>query len=403
MTAPLQGVRVLEVANWLAAPLAAALMADLGADVIKVEPPRGDPFRGYRPSGVDPDIDFPANFGFELDNRGKRSITVELTAEGGPELVRRLAAAADVFITNLTPQRRGRFGLDIEDVRGVNPRAIYVSLSGYGSEGPDADRLAFDHVAYWARSGVMSLMGEAGTPPPLGRGGQGDHPTAINILAATLVALRMREQTGQGQVVDVSLLGSGIWSISLDMAFALYTRAQPARHNREAPRSPLLNSYRCADGRWLLLSVAQADRVWPRFCRALGRPEWAEDPRYATARERTRHAAGLVQAIDAIFATADLPTWAERLDAAGIIWAPVSTLPEVMEDESVHRLGVFEEVEHPEVGRFSTLAAPFKVRGADIRPRGPAPKPGAHTFEVLHEAGLSADEIADLAAKGVFG
>src|SRR6266545_3731083 len=190
MTAPLQGIRVLEVANWLAAPSCAALMADMGADVIKIEPPGGDAFRHFNLRSVGYDYPFATNFAFELDNRGKRSVTAALTEPGGPELVRRLAASTDIFITNLVQRRREQYGLTVEDIQAANSRVIYVSFTGYGTEGPDIDRAGFDFAAFWARSGIMSLLGDPGSSPPFCRGGQGDHTTALNLLAATLVALR---------------------------------------------------------------------------------------------------------------------------------------------------------------------------------------------------------------------
>ena len=200
-TAPLSGIRVLEVANWLAAPAAGALLADLGADVVKVEPPEGDVFRGSRMTSMGYTHQFEHNYAFELDNRGKRSVTVALDHPGGPELVRRLARKADVFLTNLDAAApRALRPRPASDVRAVNPRVIYTSFSGYGTRGPDAARPGFDYAAFWARSGIMGLLGEPPSPPPLCRGGQGDHTTALNILAAVLAALRVRDRTGEGAV-----------------------------------------------------------------------------------------------------------------------------------------------------------------------------------------------------------
>src|SRR5262245_2059855 len=267
MPAPLEGIRVLEVANWLAAPSAAALMADLGAEVVKVEPPGGDAYRHFN-LGAGAYGSDALNHAFELDNRGKRSITVELNAPGGSDLVRRLAASADIFVTNLLQRRRERYGLTADDIRGVNEGIIYVSFSGYGTEGPDADRAGFDYAAFWARSGVMNLLGDPDAPPVLCRPGQGDHTTALNLLAATLAALRLREMTGEGQVVDVTLVGTGVWTVGTDMSGALVSRRQPPRHDLSSPPNPLWNSYRCADGRWILLVMVQPDPYWPGFCDA---------------------------------------------------------------------------------------------------------------------------------------
>ncbi len=403
MVAPLSGIRVIEVANWLAAPSAAALMADLGADVIKVEPPGGDAFRHLDMRSLGYDYDFATNFGFELDNRGKRSIVVALDRPGGPELVKRLAEDADVFLTNLVQHRRERYGLTVEDVRAANDRLIYVSFSGYGTDGPDAARAGFDYAAFWARSGIMGLMGEPPSSPPLCRGGQGDHTTALNLLASMLAALRLRDQTGEGQVVDVTLLGTGMWTIGTDLSAALQSRQQPPRHERTRPANPIWNSYQCADGKWLLLVMPQPDPYWPAFCAMVGRPEWESDQRYDTLAHRMEHSEALTGQIDAIFASADLSAWAERLDAAGVIWAPVAELPDVVDDPTVRSLGIVTEIVHPQFGSYETLSTPFTIRGADIAPRGPAPAIGEHTQSVLDGLGLDADELAELAAAGVFG
>ncbi len=402
MTAPLSGIRVLEVANWLAAPAAGALLADLGADVIKVEPPGGDVYRGFLLRSMGYTHDFVTNWAFQLDNRGKRSITVALDQPGGPELVRRLAARSDVFLTNLIQARRVRYGLTWEEVRAASPSVIYASFSGYGTRGPDASRPGFDYAAFWARSGLMGLLGEPPSPPPLCRGGQGDHTTALNILAAVLAALRLRDQTGEAQHVEVTLQGTGMWTLAGDLQAALVAREQPARHERTHPANPIWNSYPTACGNWILLVMPTPDPVyWPRFCEAIGEPAWAKEPRYATLHDRRRESEELTREIGARFAAHDLAWWAPRLDRFGLIWAPVAKLTDVIDDPQAREMGWFTTLEHPTHGRFETLDTPFKVYGADVRARGPAPDAGAHTFDVLAELGVGDEELAKLAADGV--
>ncbi|MEZ4552485.1 MAG: CoA transferase [Dehalococcoidia bacterium] len=404
MVAPLEGIRVIEVANWLAAPSAAALMADLGADVIKVEPPEGDAYRAFNLGADAIGTGGPAvNHAFELDNRGKRSITVSLGQPGAAALVRRLAATADVFITNLLQPRRERYGLTVDEVRAASPRIVYVSFSGYGTEGPDAARAGFDYAAFWARSGVMNLLGEPDEPPVLCRPGQGDHTAALNLLASTLAALRLRDLTGEGQVVDVTLVGTGLWTVGTDFSGALASRRQPPRHSRARPRNPLWNAYRCADGRWILLVMVQPDAYWTGFCAALGHPEWERDPRFDTLQQRAEHTEDLTARIAAAFASRPSAEWPAVLDARGLIWAPVAELPEVAADETVRGLGSFEAVTSVEGEAYETLGVPFTIRGADVAVRGPAPAPGADTQRVLEESGLTSEEIAGLAAGGVFG
>ena len=407
MPGPLDGIRVLEVANWLAAPAATALMADMGADVIKVEPPAGDVFRGFILRSMGYDFDFATNYAFQLDNRGKRSITIDLEKPGGGELVRKLAATSDIFVTNLIQPRRARYGLTFDDVRAVNPGVIYTSFSGYGTHGPDEARPGFDFAAFWARSGIMGLMAEPDAPPPLCRGGQGDHTTALNLLAATLAALRLKDKTGAGQHVELTLQGTGMWTIAGDFAAALAAKAnqqQPPRISRKNPVNPIWNSYRTADDRWLLLvNPVPFPAAWPKFCAIAGRPEWAADPRWDTTPKLRTHSAPLTAECDAIFAAHDYAWWARELDAAGLIWAPVATMPEMVADPQVHEMGWFATIDHPEYGTFETLDTPFKIFGAEVGVRGPAPEVGQHTFDILAEAGIEGAELERLATAGVIG
>jgi crotonobetainyl-CoA:carnitine CoA-transferase CaiB-like acyl-CoA transferase len=402
MPAPLDGIRVLEVANWLAAPAAGALLADLGADVIKVEPPEGDAFREFLLRSMGYTHEFAGNYPFQLDNRGKRSVTVALDKPGGPELVRRIASGCDVFLTNLIQQRRVRYGLTWEDVRGASPRVVYGSFSGYGTRGPDENRPGFDYAAFWARSGLMGLLGEPPSPPPLCRGGQGDHTSALNLLAAILAALRLRDATGEPQHVEVTLQGTGMWTLGSDVQAALVAREQPARHERSLPANPIWNSYRASCGAWLLLVMPQPDpHYWPRFCEMIGRPEWAQEPRYATLHDRRRESADLTGQIEALFAQHDLAYWSERLDRFHLIWAPVAALTDVIDDPQAREMGWYKTLEHETLGRFETLDTPFKIYGSETGARGPAPEAGAHTFDVLGELGVDDEEIARLAGNGV--
>jgi crotonobetainyl-CoA:carnitine CoA-transferase CaiB-like acyl-CoA transferase len=401
MTRPLSGIRVVEAATWLAAPSTAALLADLGADVIKIEPPGGDPWRHFDLRSMGYEHEFALNYGFELDNRGKRSLTVALERPGGPELVRKLCTEADIFVTNLI--RRERWGLDAETLQAINPTLIYAAVSGYGETGPDSDRTGFDYAAFWARSGIMALSGEPPSPPPFCRTGQGDHATSLNLLSAILLALRVRDQTGEGQRVEVSLMQTGMWTIAADLAATAVSAEQPQRYDREKPWNPIRNSYCTRDGHWLILGMTQGDRFWSRFVELLGSPTWATEPRYATMASRKQHGNELRSRIETLFAEADLTDWATRLDAAGLVWAPIQTLTEVFDDPQVELNGMLTELNHPSVGSYRTLTAPFSVSGAETSPQGPAPSPGEQTNEILEELGLSTAKISQLAMDGVFG
>jgi len=331
-------------------------------------------------------------------------VTVALDAPGGPELVREMAKRADVFVTNLVQERRERYGLTYDDVVAANGKVVYASFSGYGTRGPDANRPGFDYAAFWARSGLMSLLGEPPSPPPLCRGGQGDHTTALNILAAVLAALRVRDLTGEGQHVEVTLQATGMWTLAGDFSAALVAKQQPGRHVRTAPANPIWNSYQCSDGKWVLLVMPVPDPdYWPRFCRMVERPEWAADERYDTLLKRRDRTGELTPQIDALFGARDSAYWFAKLDEHGLIWAPVATLPEVISDPQAREMGWFATVDHPEFGSFETLGTPFHIYGADMGVRGRAPRPGEHTFEVLAEMGIDADRLAQLATDGALG
>jgi crotonobetainyl-CoA:carnitine CoA-transferase CaiB-like acyl-CoA transferase len=397
---PLDDITVVEVANWVAAPSCAALLADMGARVVKIEPPGGDAMRSKLrgPKAVDGVVH--ADYPFQLDNRGKRSIAVDLTDPRGAELVRDLAGRADVFVTNLLPGRRERYGLTADALLAVNPRLVYALLTGYGSRGPDADLVGFDQTAFFARSGIMSLVGEPGEPPPKFPTGQGDHPTGLALLAAILAALRVRDRTGVGQVVETALLRTAVWSIASDVATALVDRRQPTRRGRLGAVGPMNTTYRCADGAWVNLSAADQS-AWPRFCRALDRPDLADDPRYETLRDRFDQRVELIAEFDRVFGSQPYPHWAPRLESVGLVWAKVATLPDLVDDEQVRANDMFVRVEHPVTGPFETVAAPFTMSASDASVRGPAPEPGEHTRSVLAELGLSAARIDELQAAGV--
>ncbi|MBI2710372.1 MAG: CoA transferase [Actinobacteria bacterium] len=400
MAGALDDVRVLEIASWVAAPSCSALMADMGAEVVKVEPLSGDGMRNKlrQPAGGAEVAahDFP----FQLDNRGKLGIAVDLAAPEGAALVRELATQVDVLVTNLLPGRLDRYGLGPEPLRGANPRLVYALVTGYGSTGPDADRSGFDLTSFFGRGGVMGLIGEPGSPPPAFRPGQGDHPTGLALLAAVLAALHQRHRTGEGQVVETALLRTGAWTIGCDVQVALVDGRQPSRRGRDDAFSPLNTQYRCADDRWLILA-AQDQHRWPPFCAAVERPDLGADERFADAAGRYRHRTELIAALDALFASAPLEHWAPRLDAAGIVWAPVAQLPDLIQDPQARATGIFAMVEHPAAGRFETVNAPFTMSGAEVAVRGPAPAVGEHTGAVLRRFGVDDERVAALREAGI--
>jgi len=398
MTAPLAGVRVVEVASYVAAPAAGALLADLGAEVIKVEVAGGELMRHTRPRMNGFRSDFDASPAFEMDNRGKRSLTLDLQREPGREALRRVVDGADVVLTNLLPGRRRRFGLDADTLLARKPSLVVAGLTGYGGRGPEADRPSFDYAAYWARTGMMDLFREPGSPPTLQRPGVGDHSAALSLVVGILAALRVRDATGEGQEVDVSLVQIGLYLQGNDLAQCLATGQPTPHHDRRRPRNPLWNQYRTADDRWLLLVMIESPRYWPTFVRAIERQELEDDPRFSGPVERYRNSEALVAILDELFAGAPLAVWEERLERHRLIWAPVRHMHEVADDPQVRAMGYLREVEHPEVGRHVTMGPPLVMSRHAMPADRPAPALGVDNEALLRAAGLDEAEIAEVLA-----
>ena len=403
MEGPLEGIRVLEVANWVAAPVAAMLLGDLGASVIKVEPPRGDVSRGNVETG--PKLSAPPTAGpsFQLNNRNKRGICVNLDHPDGRALVHSLAREADVFLTNLTPKRAARFELLYDSIRALNPRIVYAGVNAYGANGPERDRLGFDYTAFWARSGIMSLVGDRDGPPVVTRPGFGDHTTAIVLAYGIMVALYERERTGKGQEIQASLLNTGMWALGSDLQSALAGRPHLPRHARVEPRNPLSNPYQTKDGRWIHFQMGAADRYWAGFCAALELGDAREDPRYQSLALRQEHSAELVRQIDAAMAKRTRDEWGPILDQQNLVWSPVQSVDEVIADPQVSANGYVTEIDHPTLGRLRTLATPIRFSESRVEARGPAPELGQHTEEVLIERGCTWEEIERLRQAGAIG
>ena len=402
MPGPLEGLKVLEVANWVAAPSACAIMGDMGAEVIKIEhPERGDPVRSVdvssrgvvqHSSGI--------NSIFELLNRGKQSVAVNLEHRRGQEIVQKLAAQSDVLVTNLTPHRQERYRLRYEDVSALNGRTIYIVLTGYGTEGPERDRSGFDYAAFWARSGIMSSLGETGGPPTMQRPGMGDQTTSLALTAAIGLALYERERSGKGQRIDCSLLHTGLWVLGCDMMATLKSGQPVERVPRKEVSNPLFNFYQAGDGRWLQLVMIESERFWSGFCIAMGIEDLARDPRFASHNTRAQNNGELVEIIENHFASHNFEHWSAELDQQKCIWAPVQTLDEVVNDPQVHANGYTTMLTHAEAGDFQILTAPMKYGRTDGLPASTAPELGQHTETTLLELGYDWDEILGLKEQG---
>ena len=395
---PLDGLRVVEIASWMAGPSAAAILADMGADVIKIEPLTGDPMRGLIRPAKQPGP-HQVDHAFQVDNRGKRSMAIDLGSDEGQAIVRRVVATADIFVVNLLPHRQARFGLDAASVDAIRPGIVHATLTGYGLDGPETWRPGYDVTAFFGRSGLYDAQREGDGPPPQARTAQGDHTTGMAMTTAILGALRLAERTGDTQVVDVSLFATAIWTQASDLAAVLVDGRQPSRRDRHHLISALANRFPCKDDGWVVFNMPEP-HWWPRFCGAVERADWLDDPRFASVKTRFDHMEAVIQAIDEVLGQRTVAEWAPRFDEAGLIWGPVQTYAEVAMDAQAIAIGCFPVVEHPH-GDFRTVAIPINIAGADVGPHGRAPEIGEHTSELMTELGYDAADIDRLTLDGV--
>jgi crotonobetainyl-CoA:carnitine CoA-transferase CaiB-like acyl-CoA transferase len=312
-----------------------------------------------------------------------------------------LIDGADVFVTNVRRPALARLGLDVESLRARNPRLIYAAISGYGFAGEDADKAAYDIAAFWSRSGVASALQRPGQPPPFQRGGMGDHQAGLSLAAGISAALFARERSGEGQFVSTSLLRQGIYMLSFDMAITLRFGVAVASGERTTMGNPTVNNYEDKDGRWFWIVGLEGARHWPPLARVVGRPEWIDDPRFATPKARAENAKQLIAELDAIFATRTRDEWGVIFDAEeDMWWAPVQSIDEVVADPQVLAAGGLVEV--PDGPTTTTLpATPVDFSDTVWSPRAMAPEHGQHTDEVLRELGRDHEQIEALRAKGV--
>jgi crotonobetainyl-CoA:carnitine CoA-transferase CaiB-like acyl-CoA transferase len=394
MVAPLEGIRVVEIANFVAAPAAGALLADLGAEVIKVEVPQGEIYRYSRPKFLGaPECEFPEGPAFHMDNRGKRSLALDMTRPAARAALQRVIDGADIVLTNMLPTRLRKYGFDAETLRARKPSLIFASMNGYGPLGEEASNPAFDYVAYWARTGFMDIMHDCDGAPAFQRPGIGDHAAGLALVSGILAALRVRDRTGEGQVVQVSLMGVGFYIQGNDAALALVAKHGPPQHDRRRPMNPLWNHYETADGRWVFLAMIDSERYWPRLCAALERVDLMDDQRFSQPLGRLGYAAELAEILRPVFAARSLAEWEPRLKAADVIWAPVRTLAEAITDPQARANGMFVKVVHPELGEFESVAPPLQLSAHPMPANRPAPALGVDGAAVLREAGLTDEEI----------
>ncbi|MGB8400167.1 CaiB/BaiF CoA transferase family protein [Bradyrhizobium sp.] len=391
------GLKVLDCASFIAAPAAATVLSDFGADVIKIEPPgSGDPYRNLPHLPGYPHSEH--NFAWMLESRNKKSLALDLAKPEAQAVLHRLVAEADVFITNFPPAVRGRLGLTYETLAPLNERLIYASFTGYGEKGEEANKPGFDSNAYWARSGLMDLVrADENTTPARSVAGMGDHPCAMAFYGAIVTALFRRERTGKGSHVSTNLMANGIWANGvLAQATLCGAKFQP-RRPREAALNAVTNHYKCRDGRWIILSLLNEERQWPAFARCIGREDFIADERFASKAGRHARSIELIRILDDIFATKDLAEWRKILDGNGLVFGVIGILDDIPHDRQMIENEVLVRFEND---TMLTVNSPIFIDGArKVQPRKP-PELGEHSDEVLRQAGYDEAAIGKLRASG---
>jgi crotonobetainyl-CoA:carnitine CoA-transferase CaiB-like acyl-CoA transferase len=403
MDAPLKGIRVIDWTIWQQGPVATTMLADLGADVIKIEErERGDPGRGIVAAAGGSTERGGRNFYFEANNRHKKSIALDLKQKEAREIVYRLAAKSDVFVQNFRKGVAARLGLDYASLRAHNPRLIYANSTGYGPEGPDSAEPSFDYLGQ-ARSGIMNTHGVKGDEPIFITGGVADQMGAIMLAYGVLAALLARERYGVGQEVNASHLGSMMQLQGLNVSMRTIMGKEFGRNTRDEAFNPLWNHYRCADGKWLALAMLQPDRYWKDFCKTMGIAELAEDPRFIDLRTRGKNAPALIAILDRKFAEKPRDEWMRLLKAGGdFIYTVVNSVADLPDDPQVKANGYIVDHEIPGIGKTQLLGMAVGLSETPGNARGHAPELGEHTEVILTEMlGYSWDDVARMRESGV--
>jgi crotonobetainyl-CoA:carnitine CoA-transferase CaiB-like acyl-CoA transferase len=392
-----EGLKVLDCASFIAAPAAATVLSDFGAQVIKIEPPgSGDPYRNLPQLPGYPRSE--QNYAWLLEARNKRSLALDLSKPEGQAVLHKLVMDADVFITNFPPGVRSRLGISYTELSPLNPRLIYASFTGYGEKGEEANKPGFDSNAYWARSGLMDLVrADESTTPARSVAGMGDHPCAMALYGAIVTALYRRERSGKGSHVASNLMANGVWANGVLAQAKLCGAKFSERRTREHALNAVTNHYKCKDGRWIILSLLNEERQWPALARCLGREDLVTDERFATKPDRHKRSVELIKTFDEIFATRDLAEWRRALDGNGLVFGVVGILDDLPTDRQMIDNGVLVPFEGDST---LTVNSPIWVDGSQkTQPKRP-PAIGEHSDEVLREAGFDDATIRQLRASG---
>jgi crotonobetainyl-CoA:carnitine CoA-transferase CaiB-like acyl-CoA transferase len=395
MASAMSGIRVVEVAAWTFVPAAGAILADWGADVIKVEHPElGDPQRGLVSMGLIPGGPDAVNYIIEQPNRGKRSIGLDIGTDDGRAILYQLVESADVFLTSFLPAARQKLRIDIEHIRAVNPNIVYARGTGQGPKGPDAAKGGYDGASYWGRGGVAAALTPGESEYPLGgRPGFGDLAGGMAIAGGIAAGLLQRANTGAAPVVDVSLVGMAMWMISPDIvASGLYGGDPMPKFKRGDTPNPLVGPYKTSDGRFITLMMLQADRFWTDFCQHIDRADMIDDPRFVDGASRFEHRAECSAEIEQTFASHTYDEWKAKLQTLSGVWAPVQQPNELVDDVQVQANGYLPRIVRDDGRTFDLVANPVQMDETADELKA-APEHGQHTEEILLELGMSWDEI----------
>jgi crotonobetainyl-CoA:carnitine CoA-transferase CaiB-like acyl-CoA transferase len=397
----LEGVKVIEMATYIAAPSAGGIMADWGADVIKIEPLGGCPMRQFYASAMTDD--YPDNPVSALDNRGKRAIAINTGTDEGREIVRKLVEDADVFLTNVRPGQLKQQGLDFDTLSKINPKLVYASVTGFGLQGEEADKPGFDTAAFNAKSGFGWMMTPKGSAPAPLRTAAGDHITGIATASGILAALLKARDTGKGTLVESSLVRSAAYAVGCDYGTWLrYGRIARSRPREEAIVA-INNFYMTKDDYWLFINGRPGEPDWPDVARAIGREDLLEDERFASLRDRRRNGVALIALMDEAFAQKTIDEWKPILDKAGLIWSPVQTFEQAFEDKQMHEAGVYVDMPKADGTSYKNIASPIRFGDESTDPKGPLPEIGQHTMDVLDQVGIDEETREKYLAAGVIG